>query len=124
MRKKANTSRCGAIASIPRMILVLTAVSLMVLSGCISRQSQELSKGYACYRAFTYDSYPRHYKCLFELSAPSTFYDDEEVGRALDIFMKSEGGKCDKLPERDVADVQTQQMDHGLRYRLFSIVCK
>lgn len=96
----------------------------VVLDGCAPRQKHSIPTGHACYRAFAYEHYPRHYKCLFELSAPSVFYDDKEVDRVLGEFMRHEGGRCERLPERDIADVQTQQMDHGLRYRLYGIVCK
>jgi hypothetical protein len=97
---------------------------LLLAGGCTSQLRRVTPVGQACYRSFSYDTNPRYYKCLFELSAPSAFYDDEEVNRVMRIFIRNEGGNCTKGPERDVADVQTQQMDHGLRYRLFEVVCK
>lgn len=80
--------------------------------------------GHACYRSFSYDKSPRQYLCLFELSAPSTFYDDEAVRKELASFVESEGGDCEVSPERELADVETSEIAHGLRYRYFSIACR
>jgi hypothetical protein len=102
------------------MILLLAAL----VSGCSSSVERDTPVGQACYRSFAYESSPRYYKCLFELSAPSDFYDDKEIDRVLDAFVAHEGGTCERGPERDVADVRTQTMEHGLRYRLFDIVCR
>jgi hypothetical protein len=99
-------------------------LSAFLASGCTSHLRQETPIGQACYRSFAHETYPRYYKCLFELSAPSAFYDDKEIDKVLGAFMANEGGTCEKGPERDIADVRTQAIDHGLRYRLFDIVCR
>lgn len=104
---------------------ICTIILLATLSGgCASQLRRETPIGQACYRSFAYETYPRYYKCLFELSAPSAFYDDKEMDTVLGTFMTNEGGTCEKGSERELADVRTQAMDHGLRYRLFDIVCR
>ena len=108
-------------------IKVVAAVSLALsgsLAGCSSELQRSTPIGQTCYRKFSYEEYPRYYGCLFELSAPSAFYDDAEVNKVLDRFVAAEGGKCTVQPERDVADVATEKMDHGLRYRLFNVECR
>lgn len=80
--------------------------------------------GHSCYRQFAYEPHPRYYACLFELSAPSAFYDDKEVDKILDAFMAAEGGECSLGEEREVVDRETQHMDHGLGYRFYAVVCK
>ncbi len=103
----------------------LTFVTIaLVASGCQIRKIKDVQLGHACYRTFHYDHIPRVYGCLFELSAPSTFYDDGAMDRVVEQFMKDEGGVCTRRPERDVADVRTQAMDHGLRYRLINVECR
>ena len=94
------------------------------LSECRSELQKSTPVGEACYRQFAYEESPRYYACLFELSDPSAFYDDKEVQKILGHFIADEGGQCVVKPERDVADVRTQNMDHGLRYRLFNIECR
>jgi len=109
-----------------RLQVALTALSvaLVGLGGCRSELQRSTPVGQACYRQFSHQDYPRYYGCLFELSAPSAFYDDKEVHKVLDLFIAAEGGKCMVKPERDVADVETQNIDHGLRYRLFNLECR
>ena len=102
---------------------LLLLISVM-LSGCRTELQRSTPIGQACYRQFAYEQYPRYYRCLFELSAPSAFYADDEVQKVLERFKETEGGKCTVKPERDVADVRTQNMDHGLRYRLFDLECR
>jgi hypothetical protein len=104
-------------------MLTIGAISL-VASGCQIRGIKDIPLGHACYRTFHYDATPRVYGCLFELTAPSSFYDDQAMDRVVYRFMKQEGGICTRGPERDVADVRTQAMDHGLRYRLFNVECR
>src|SRR5690554_4435406 len=107
--------------SAPGLLVVAVAATL---GGCRTDLQRETPIGHACHRQFAYDLYPRYYSCLFELSAPSAFYDDHEVQKVLDAFTSTEGGECTVRPERDIADVRTQNMDHGLRYRLFNIECR
>ena len=102
----------------------MTVLIAAIASGCTTQLRRETPIGHACYRSFAYETHPRYYMCLFELSAPSVFYVDKELDKLLSDFMKNEGGDCERRPERDVADVRTQNMDHGLRYRLFEVVCK
>ena len=103
--------------------LLICAVFAVSLAACQTPRQRETPIGHACYRQFDYEVHPRWYGCLFELSAPSAFYDDKEIEKILNAFMSEEGGKCAKQPERDVADVRTQDWNHGLRYRLFVIKC-
>jgi hypothetical protein len=103
---------------------VCVLICLFAGGGCASPPQRDASTGYACYRSWEYVAPPRNYKCLFELSGPSAFFNDQEVASVLEAFMRNEGGTCKALPERDVADVQTQQVDHGLRYRLYDVLCK
>jgi hypothetical protein len=109
-----------------KTVALLASVLALVaaLGGCMSQTRRETPVGHACYRQFAYDTYPRYYGCLFELSAPSAFYDDSAIMRVLSSFTASEGGVCVVQPERDVADVRTQHIDHGLRFRLFNVECK
>lgn len=88
------------------------------------RARRAIPGGYACHRTFQYEAYPRRYACLFELSAPSAFYDDGEVDKALDAFESAEGGACVRQREREFADRETMQTDHGLTYRYFAIECR
>lgn len=103
---------------------LLVVAFAATLGGCRTTVQRETPVGQACHRQFSYDLHPRYYSCLFELSAPSAFYDDREIQKVLDTFTRSEGGECTVKPERDIADVRTQDMDHGLRYRLFNIECQ
>jgi hypothetical protein len=103
----------------------LALLPVLAGAGCVQTYRPEIPVGYACHRQFHYDESPRRYSCLFELSAPSTYYDDGTIHATLDRFMRDEGGACAVVgDERDVADVRTQQMDHGLRYRLFTVECR
>jgi hypothetical protein len=97
-----------------------------MVAGCSTTPSRPLPLGYACHQSFSYDSTPRAYRCLFELSAPSDFYDDSAIDRVLDALMSSDGGKCTRSPtETFIVDSKTAQYDHiGQKYRMFQIVCK
>lgn len=102
----------------------LLLLTCLASGGCVATTARESPIGQACHRSFSYDASPRLYHCLFELSSPSTFYDDKNVLRVLESFMSSEGGTCIKQPERLLADVKTAAMDHGLKYRLVMIECR
>jgi hypothetical protein len=128
LRSVAAPLRVGltqALGAVNKIAATYTTLFLAILmSGCTSQLRRETPIGHACYRSFSYEPQPRYYKCLFELSAPSAFYDDREINKILEAFMANEGGVCEKGPERDIADVRTQAMDHGLRYRLFGVTCR
>jgi hypothetical protein len=100
------------------------ASAASLLAGCQTTLQRETPIGHACYRQFSYELQPRYYACLFELSAPSAFYEDKEIDKILNNFMTAEGGECTKQEEREVADLETQHIDHGLSYRFFGVVCK
>jgi hypothetical protein len=103
---------------------ITLAFAASLLAGCQTALQRETPIGHACYRQFSYELHPRYYACLFELSAPSAFYDDDEIDKILNDFIAAEGGECTKQEEREVVDRETQHIDHGLGYRFFGVVCK
>jgi hypothetical protein len=113
----------GSVVNIIAAILASSSLASL-LAGCQATLQRETPIGYACYRQFSHELRPRYYACLFELSAPSAFYDDKAVDKILSSFMAAEGGECTKQREREVADLETQKIDHGLSYRFFGVVCE
>ncbi len=120
-RRRLSTA-LGAVTKIIAAILLFASAACL-LAGCKTTLQRETPIGRACYRQFSYELHPRYYACLFELSAPSAFYEDKEIDKVLSDFMTTEGGECAKQMEREVADLETQHFDHGLRYRFFGVVC-
>lgn len=104
--------------------VLLLCLAWSGLSGCTGIPSREAPLGHACHRLFAYDAAPRRYACLFELSAPSAFYEDAEVDRVIEGVMAREGGRCRRLPERQIVAEGDEGMDHGLRYRRVELVCE
>ncbi len=102
----------------------LGGIALLAVSACTWIPLREAPRGHACHRQFSYDDSPRWYACLFELDAPSTFYDDANVDRVVDGLMAREGGRCRRLPEREIVAVGDEKRDHGVRYRRVAFVCE
>ena len=101
-----------------RLLLASTLVALLS-----APMRETIPLGHACFKQFSNPSDDTFFACAFEISAATTFYDQENIDSIVGDFIEERPGHCKIHHTERMVDPEMAKIDHAYRLVVTHIRC-
>ena len=100
------------------------SLAFAYVSGCSTTGTLQIPLGHSCFKEFSQAGNSGTYVCLFELSAPSRFYDEDQQERVVRDFVMGLSAECRVIGSWEMIRDSPYRLYHTTSYVVHHIQCE